>query len=197
MSRVGIDDVHAFWFGDTSEDRTPLWFGSGAAFDHTCTVRFADTLQALGRGDLNDWLDTPRGTVAWIVLADQISRNVHRGTADAFARDPLARVITRHAITHHRDRQLGPFERAFLYMPLEHSEHLEDQDESVRQFAALVDVFPPEQRESGLRFLQFAEQHRDIIRRFGRFPHRNAVLGRESTAEELTYLEDGAARFGQ
>ena len=197
MPIVDVDEVHRFWFGAPGENRAGAWFASDPAFDHECRVRFADTLQALGRGDLNDWLDTPRGMVAWVILADQISRNVHRGSADAFARDHLSRLVTKHAIAHGRDRELGPFERAFLYMPLEHSEHLEDQDESVRLFTALVDAFPPEHVDQARRFVEFAEQHRNIIRRFARFPHRNAALGRTSTPEETAFLEAGATRFGQ
>lgn len=197
MACVSADDVLAFWFGDADEDRSALWFGSGAGFDHTCRVRFADTLQALGRGDLNEWLDSADGMVAWVILADQIMRNVHRGTADAFVRDPVARLVTKHALAHGRDRDLGPFRRAFLYMPLEHSEHIEDQDESVRLFTRLVDAFPADQRDCGRRFLAFAESHRDLIRRFGRFPHRNAALGRASTADEIAWLGSGGERFGQ
>lgn len=197
MPEVGANDVHSFWFGTGDEDRSDVWFRSDPAFDHTCRTRFADALRALGRGDLNHWLDTPRGAVSWVVLADQITRNVHRGSADAFSNDAAARHVVKHMLARGTDLSLRPFERVFLYMPLEHSEDLDDQDECVRQFTSLVDSFPAEQREKALGFLDYAKQHHEIIRRFGRFPHRNDVMGRASTAEELAYLEGGATRFGQ
>ena len=197
MSALDPEALLAFWFETPGSDRSAVWFGSDRSFDHACRARFGDALQALGRGDLNHWLDSTRGTLAFVVLADQIARNVNRGSADAFAHDPVARVVAKHAIRDGRDAELEPFERAFLYLPLQHSEALEDQDTSVTLFRNLAAVFPEHLRERALAFVDFAEQHRDIIVRFGRFPHRNAALGRLSTEDELAYLESDGARFGQ
>jgi len=197
MEEISIEDVLTFWFGTTGEDRTETWFKANPAFDHACQAHFADALRTLGRGIYNGWATSPRGALAWVILADQVSRNVHRGTADAFALDSSARAVAKQAIARGDDRDLAPLERVFLYLPLEHSESLADQDECVRLFADLIEAFPEASRERGREYLMHAEQHRELIRRFGRFPHRNAALGRRSTPEELAYLEAEAQRFGQ
>ena len=127
---------------------------------------------------------TPRGTLALIILLDQFSRNLHRGSSEAFAADAKARQIARAAVAHGLDLQFGPVERLFLYLPFEHSEDLADQDEAVRLFETLDE----EQRD-------WARRHRDVIVRFGRFPRRNAALGRISTQEEEAYLAEPGAGF--
>jgi len=181
------DDVLAFWFGDGPPARREAWFKKDPAFDSSCAA-FADALAAAKRGALDHWADTPRGALAQVILLDQLSRNLHRGSPEAFAADAQARAVVRRAVTQGFDQAVGPVERMFFYLPFEHSEDLADQDESVRLFTAL-------HAELGGDTLGYAERHRDVIRRFGRFPHRNAVLGRSSTEAEAAYLAESGAGF--
>lgn len=185
---IGPDDVLDFWFAGNPCQHREVWFKKNADFDSAC-AGFADALVAAKRGELDHWADTPRGALALIILLDQVSRNLHRGSPDAFAADARARELARHAVARGFDQEVGPVERIFFYLPFEHSEDLADQKESVRLFAAL-------QAELGGETLDSAERHCDVIRRFGRFPHRNAVLGRANTAEEEAYLAEFGAGFG-
>ncbi len=177
------EDVLAFWFAGDPATQRDVWFEKDVAFDTACT-RFAGALLAAKAGALDHWAATPRGTLALLILLDQFSRNLHRGSAEAFAADAKARQVARVAIAMGFDQQVGPVERIFMYLPLEHSEVLADQDEAVRLFATL-----------GEELRGYAEKHRDVIRRFGRFPHRNAALGRKNTAEEEAYLLEPGAGF--
>lgn len=184
------DEVLAFWFeGDASLFREK-WFKADPAFDATCRHTFGAALDAARAGAFDSWTATPRGTLALLVLLDQFSRNIHRGTPLAFAADPKARRIAAAAVERGDDRALGPFERGFLYLPFEHSEDLADQDRSVELFESLRGTY-----ESADRAIEYAERHRDVILRFGRFPHRNAILGRESTPDEVAYLAEPDAGF--
>ncbi|MEM8768108.1 MAG: DUF924 family protein [Pseudomonadota bacterium] len=190
-----------FWFGSLSDgfaddDHRARWFGGGNTFDEDCRASFASLAEDAADGRLTDWLDTPRSCLAFILLTDQIPRNIHRGSALAFAADGAALNAARVAIEAGFDRSLGYDERCFLYLPFEHSENLINQHTCVGLFTALRDETPPGARHLTGNYLRHAQQHRDIIRRFGRFPHRNAVLGRASTSEELAYLET-ASGFGQ
>lgn len=179
---IAPDDVLDFWFaGDCTQYRS-AWFEQEAAFDAECAC-FADALRAAKAGAFDHWAETARGMLALIVLLDQFSRNLHRGSPDSFAADAQARALARDAVARGFDRLLHPVERSFVYLPFEHSEDLADQDEFVRLFEAM-------RLALGDSTVEYAYRHRDLIRRFGRFPHRNAVLGRPSTAEELRYLED-------
>ena len=184
---ITAEEVLAFWFAGDPSARRKVWFEKDAGFDAEC-ARFAEALSAAKQGELDHWADTPRGALALVILLDQFSRNLFRGSPHAFAADPLARKQAGHAIARGFDRQLGPVERIFLYLPFEHSEDLPDQDESVRLFAAL-------HGELGGDTLDYAERHREVIRRFGRFPHRNAVLGRTNTPAEEAYLAQPGAGF--
>jgi uncharacterized protein (DUF924 family) len=177
------DDVLDFWFAGDPTAHRKEWFEKTAEFDAACT-RFAGGLRDAREGAFDHWTETPRGALALIILLDQFSRNLHRNSAEAFAADVKAREIARIAITRGIDRTLSELERMFVYLPFEHSENLADQDESVRLFTAL-----------GEEMTRYAEEHRDVIRRFGRFPHRNAALGRTSTPDELTYLTQPGAGF--
>lgn len=181
------DEVLHFWFAGDPAARRKVWFQKDAEFDTSCT-KFADALRDARAGALDHWADTPRGALALIILLDQFSRNLHRDSPEAFAADAKARDIARAAVTKGLDGSLGPVERMFVYLPFEHSEHLADQDESVRLFEAL-------RGSLGDDTVKYAEDHRDVIRRFGRFPHRNAALGRTSTADELAYLAEPGAGF--
>ena len=177
------DEVLDFWFAGDPDTHRKKWFKKTAEFDAACTS-FADGWRDARRGTFDHWTETTRGTLALIILLDQFSRNLHRNSPEAFAADAKAREIARTALTRGIDRMLGQVERMFVYLPFEHSEDLADQDHSVRLFTAL-----------GEEMARYAEEHRDVIRRFGRFPHRNAALGRACTPDELAYLAQPGAGF--
>ncbi|MFQ5761239.1 MAG: DUF924 family protein, partial [Acidiferrobacterales bacterium] len=148
-------------------------------------------------GQLTSWEQHPRGRLALIVLLDQFSRNIYRGTAQAFAQDELALSLCLQGIDIGHDLALRPIERTFHYLPMEHAESLEMQDKSVQHRRQLVASLPPAMAKKSQFSLDLAISHRDIIARFGRFPHRNRLLGRVSTAAEREYLSQGGATFGQ
>ena len=180
-------DVLAFWFGSDPTVQRTQWFEEAAAFDAAC-VDLANARDLAKAGAFDDWADTPHGGLALLILLDQLSRNLHRGSAEAFAADAKARTIARAMIARGFDQALTPVERMFVYLPFEHSEDLADQDTSVRLFEVLDATLSEKTLDHALR-------HRDVIRRFGRFPHRNAALGRASTADELAYLAEPGAGF--
>ena len=190
-----------FWFGELDADGMPApavmrrWFESDAGFDAEVRERFGPDLERVD--ELGGWEASPAGALALVVLTDQLSRNIHRGSAAAFDRDGLARAVARRAIDAGHERALRPIERVFLYLPFEHAEDLELQEECVRRFRALAEEVPEGLRDTFADFVHHAENHRDVIARFGRFPHRNAVLGRADTDAEREYLESGGARWGQ
>jgi uncharacterized protein (DUF924 family) len=146
-------------------------------------------------GKLEPWSRTPHGRLSLIILIDQFSRNIFRDDPRAFAHDPLARRWCEEGLKANADYALRPVERVFFYMPLQHSEARADQDLSVALFRSLRDGAADAEREAFTNFLGFADRHRSIINRFGRFPHRNAVLGRDSTSEELAFLKQPGASF--
>ena len=180
---VTPDTILAFWFAPEMNKR---WFRSTEALDTEIRDRFEPTWRAAADGRLHDWAHSADGALALVIVLDQFPLNMYRDTARSFATEAEAIRVTRDALRHGLDRQLPGARKAFLYMPLMHSEELVDQDESVRLFAA-----------AGLSDnLRFARHHRELIRRFGRFPHRNAILGRDSTPEELEYLASKSAFTG-
>lgn len=196
-----IDAVLEFWFGPLQSGfATPAnrkrWFTPDPAFDRGIAVQFGELLDAAAAGELDAWLDESRGRLAFIIVTDQFSRQIHRGSARAFATDAIALKAARDGIERGHDRQLQFDERTFFYLPFEHSESSVDQDTSVALFAGLAGETPQPHRALADATLRFAQQHRAIVRRFGRFPHRNEPLGRVSTAEELEFLRS-ASRFGQ
>jgi uncharacterized protein (DUF924 family) len=178
-----LEEVLGFWF---AAGREAQWFEVSEAFDGEVRRALLPHLEAARLGKYDSWRREPRGCVGLCVLFDQLPRNVFRGTPRAYASDDAARAVTRHALAQSFDRALVDVERMFLYLPLEHSEDLKDQQDCVRLMAGL---------EGGGEFLSYAEQHRDIIARFGRFPHRNAILGRESSEEELEFLKQPNSSF--
>ncbi|MEZ5502525.1 MAG: DUF924 family protein [Halioglobus sp.] len=188
-----IGEIHDFWFGELDAaglcvtDRNELWFGANAQTDATSRARFGPSLALALDGQLDSWAQSDRGLVALVVLLDQFPRNIHRGTAQAFAGDPQALALARDAIDSGRHRQLPAIHRVFIYLPLEHCEDLAVQARCVSLFEELAALTGQPQYAS---FLRYAVAHRDVIARFGRFPHRNALLGRHSTAAELAYLEE-------
>lgn len=177
------DEVLDFWFAGDHTTHRKEWFEKTAEFDAACT-RFADGLYDARAGAFDHWTATPRGALALIILLDQFPRNLHRNSTEAFSADAKARDVARTAVAHGFDQKLSAVERMFIYLPFEHSEDLEDQDYSVSLFTSL-----------GEETARYAADHRDVIRRFGRFPHRNAALGRASTPDELAYLAQPGAGF--
>ncbi|MEJ2761555.1 MAG: DUF924 domain-containing protein [Gammaproteobacteria bacterium] len=189
------------WFGNSGDDATVidrqsgLWWGKDEKVDADLRRRFGPLLQDLEAGRLADWKETPPGRLAAIILADQIPRNIHRGTPAAFRTDPLALSLALEGLDSGDHRRLSLLQRVFFYLPLEHAESLECQDLSVALFEELLEEAEEGLRRSFRSYLDFARRHRDIIRRFDRFPHRNRILGRESTAEELAFLEEPGSSF--
>lgn len=161
------------------------WFGADTEFDSAIRDRFEDTHLLAAKGGLAEWEETPQGALALLLLTDQFPRNLYRGSAHAFATDPLARGITDRALARGFDAQIGTELRMFFYLPFEHHEDAQSQARSVALFERLT-------AETGDRtILDYARLHQDLIARFGRFPHRNIVMGRTSTAEEAAYLAQG------
>lgn len=191
-----------FWFGDSSDPdnvktRGKLWFQATAEQDRAMRQRFGGLHDSAQRGDLEHWAASPRGRLALVLLLDQLTRNLYRGTASAFANDARALALSRKGNEQGFDARLNVVERAFWYMPFQHAEDLEVQRESVRLFAALLDDSPERFASFSKTTYAFAVLHCEIVEQFGRFPHRNNLLGRRSTAEESAYLEGGGHRFGQ
>jgi uncharacterized protein (DUF924 family) len=176
------DDIVTFWFSDEAK---PKWWVKEDAFDAAVRGRFAAALEAALAGALDGWAATPEGALALVILLDQVPRNSFRGTPGAFSGDEKALSVAKDAIARGLDAALPPDRRNFLYMPFQHSERLEDQESGMALFAA-NDV------ENGLSYMR---AHRDIVARFGRFPHRNAILGRASTPEELDFLQQPNSSF--
>jgi uncharacterized protein (DUF924 family) len=169
--------VLAFW----REAGPDNWFAKSDAFDAEIRKRFLATYEAAAAGKLGAWEDQPESALALVVVLDQFPRNMFRNDKRAFAADPLARQVADRAIGRGFDRDFPPAERSFFYLPFEHSEDLADQERCVALFKAMGDA----------ELLKWAELHADIIRRFGRFPHRNDILGRPNTAEEKSFLDGG------
>jgi uncharacterized protein (DUF924 family) len=203
MPIVTAADVHEFWFAGTEQNpaaaqaRTAWWFGGGEAVDQEIRDRFAGTVEAAGRGLLDGWSATPQGALALVLALDQFPRNIYRGMPAAFAFDAKAAATADAAITAGHLGELGPIERAFLYLPFQHAENLDAQTRSVALYEDLAATAEPGWRELLEVNLKYAREHRDIIARFGRFPHRNAILGRASQPEEEAFLAAGGPDFGQ
>jgi uncharacterized protein (DUF924 family) len=181
------EEVLTFWFADDPAAHRKVWFERDDAFDAACAT-LAAAREAAKSGALDHWADTPKGGLALLILLDQIPRNLFRGQAEAFATDAKAREVARAMIARGFDRVLTPVERGFVYLPFEHSEDLADQEEGLRLFIARH----ADRDDDGL---EYARRHRDVIKRFGRFPHRNAALGRTNTPEEKAYLAEPGAGF--
>lgn len=187
-----IGDILDFWFGELDErglsapERHPLWFRKSDDTDRRCRTQFGDTVEMALAGELVPWARSDSGLMALVLLLDQFPRNIYRNTPTAFAGDSRARELALAAIDSGRHTSLPAIHRVFLYLPLEHSENLGDQDRCVALLTGLADEVGVEQFHE---FARYAHAHRQVIAQFGRFPHRNAILGRESTAAELAYLE--------
>lgn len=196
------ESVLEFWFGDdldsaaAVEARARQWFEADAAFDDRIRERFSDLPARAQAGELDGWRGAARSSLALVLVLDQLPRNLHRDSARSFAYDPLAHEACVSAIAHGFDAQLEPLQAMFLYLPLEHAEDVESQRRCVSLLRALVARAPSELRPRFESFLDYGIRHQQVIERFGRFPHRNAVLGRTSTPAELSHLESGGDAFG-
>lgn len=189
-------DVLRAWFDtdDATAITTPLmdrWFKTDPALDDALRARFGAAIDDGARGDLAAWEETPAGALALVVLLDQFSRNVHRGSARTYAADPAALRLAERMVARGDDRRVAWLARSFVYLPFEHAESLPAQDRAVALFTALAAEAPEGLAALGANLLDYAHKHRAVIARFGRFPHRNAELGRESTAEERDFLAGG------
>ena len=190
------------WFGDEADDairakrQAPLWWGKNSETDALLSNRFGELAKAAAEGSLAHWADLPDGRLALILLLDQLPRNIHRGTPAAFVQDPLARDLCLKGLVLGADNALSPLARVFFYLPLEHAESREQQARSVALFEALAaeQTGTPAQ-ETFAGFADFARRHQVIIERFGRFPHRNDILGRTSTPEEAEFLQQPGSGF--
>jgi len=201
LSKSRVEEILDFWFGELSPDgpvsaaRRRLWFGGDEETDRLIGERFGRDLEAARRGDYDGWRDSPQGALALIVVLDQFPRNIYRGSAQAYASDAKALNLSLEGMAQGQDRFLAVAEKAFFYLPLEHAEESAMQRLSVAAFTRLWREAPVGGKKMAEGFLDFAIRHREIIERFGRFPHRNAVLGRPSTAEEEAFLREPGSSF--
>ena len=198
-----IDEILSFWFKEQElsapqiDRRMDTWFGEDPIFDHDIEKAFAVDIEKACSGELNHWAEEPRGRLALILLIDQFRRNIYRNTAKAFSMSKLALKLCVEGAMEKKDKGLTPIQKVFFYMPLQHAESAKVQAKSVELFARLAESVSPTYQETFLTIAQFAELHKDIIDQFGRFPHRNQLLGRENTPEEDEYLAGDSPDFGQ
>ncbi len=198
--RVDPKDILTFWFGEEplavpTGERLRFWFGGDPATDDLIRRHFGILPSQAAAGACDHWAATPRGRLALLLVLDQFPRNLFRDSAQAYAFDERARAVAAAGLEVGQDRGLSPAERAFFYLPFEHSEQLADQQRSVLLFETLRAEAPPGCEKICEGFLDYARRHLEIIQRFGRFPHRNQALGRLSTAEELTFLSQPGSSF--
>jgi uncharacterized protein (DUF924 family) len=195
------DELLGFWFGEATDDvevgqeQASLWWGKSAETDDLIAARFGQAASAAAAGTLDHWTGSPKGRLALILLLDQVPRVIHRGTQGAFAQDDKARRAAAKGLESGAERLLRPIERVFFYLPFEHSEDEQDQERSVALYKTLAAEVPEEWSGPFDGYLDFALRHKAIIDRFGRFPHRNPILGRESTLEEIEYLKEPGSGF--
>ncbi|MGE5649801.1 MAG: DUF924 family protein [Bacillota bacterium] len=193
--------IHAFWFGAETDDallaqeRARLWWAKDAATDREIERRFAACVDQAVAGALDGWAATPRGRLALILLTDQFPRNIYRGTPRSFAYDRYALAWCKQGLAAGVHHALRPIERVFFYLPLEHSEAADDQTQAVALFEELVAQAGATRQAAFDGFLDYARRHRDVIVRFGRFPHRNQILGRQSSPDELAFLRQPGSSF--
>ena len=186
-------EILEFWFGKPDDSdygkSRKVWFTKNPEFDQEVRSRFLPIYQQAAAGELDDWKASPQGCLALIILLDQFPRNMFRGQPQAFATDPQALAYAKHAVTNGFEQELLPIQRQFIYLPFEHSENLADQHQCIKLFSTLQDY--PE-CVSGV---DYAHRHLKVIERFGRFPHRNEILGRETTSEEAEFLHQPGSSF--
>jgi uncharacterized protein (DUF924 family) len=201
--QIRIDAVLGFWFeakelsAPQIDGRMDIWFGQDPVFDHEIEKEFARDIEQAAEGNLDHWAKEARGRLALILLLDQFRRNVYRNSAEAFSRDKQALKLCVEGAMEKKDKGLSPIERVFFYMPLQHAESRKVQQKSCDIYNKLAEAVSPTEKETFETIAQFAELHRDIIERFGRFPYRNSVLNRRNTAEEDEFLSGDNPTFGQ
>lgn len=190
---ANYDLVLKFWF----EELQPKdWFNGGDAVDALIEKRFGDLIEPAYKGELDRWLKSPKGVLALIIILDQFPRNLFRGTPQAFAYDDRALSLALDGISLGLDETLEPIQRVFYYLPLEHSEDIRVQDRSVERYARLAtQVWAEEDRSPFRNYLEYAWRHYSIIKRFGRYPHRNKILGRKSSKQEKAFLKEPGSSF--
>lgn len=189
---MNSQEILDFWF---QELEPKDWFNGGDRVDDLIRERFEQGIEKVYHGDLADWLSTPKGRLASIITLDQFPRNIYRRTPRSFGYDDKAVEWCLEGIEKGIDTELKPIERVFYYLPLEHSEKMEHQDLSLERFAHIVTTVKPEERQKFREFLHYAWRHYEIIKRFGRYPHRNDILGRESSDKEKNFLGQPGSSF--
>ena len=196
-----IEEILTFWFKEQNlsapqiDGRMDVWFGEDPVFDEEIASEFSGDVERASEGRLAHWAGEPRGRLALIILLDQFRRNIHRNTPEAFALDKAALKLCVEGAMEKKDKGLSPIERVFFYMPLQHAESRKVQEKSVQIYSKLAAAVSPTFKETFETVAQFAELHADIVQQFGRFPHRNAILGRDNTPEEAEYLAGDAPSF--
>lgn len=198
------DEVLAFWFGpdwntlpahQVAERQKKLWWSKHPDVDAECRTRFEALVQQAAANQLDDWTEVPQSMLALILLLDQMPRNIYRDTPQAFAFDELARQCCHLALAMGLDQALPPIARVFVYLPLEHAEDLDDQEYVVQLMRGLAKAASGEDKPAFDGYADYARRHHAVIERFGRFPHRNRILGRESTPEEVEFLKQPGSSF--
>lgn len=203
MSDPDIRQVLDFWFSGETHDSPQLdvrmdrWFDSDEKLDGQVRVQFAELIQMASDGELSDWKVSAEGRLALIIVIDQFRRNIYRGTACAFAKDTMALELCLEGIEAGCPKDLTPIQNLFLFMPMQHAESLEIQKKSLEIYLSLAEGVTDTMRETFMTTAQFAELHHDIVAEFGRFPHRNRMLGRLDTPAEARYLAGDSPSFGQ
>jgi uncharacterized protein (DUF924 family) len=196
-----IEDILHYWFGafptpySADNSKADMWFGNGAAYDAEIFISFGADYERAISGELDHWIDSWRGRLALIILLDQFSRHIHRGTAQAFAQDETAQALVIDGIGAGDDSRCHAVERSFFYMPLMHAEDIDKQDLAIRAYEQLVRDVPGQYRKAFEANLEFARAHHHVIEQFGRFPELNEILGREATKEEREFLATGKYQF--
>ena len=197
-----IDTVLDYWFGASGADgsldpaKKKMWFGDGRTYDAEIRKKFGALHERASRGELGaEWAATPRGRMALIILLDQMSRHIHRDTPRAFAQDAAAQKLALEGVDRKMDLELIPAQRSFFYLPFEHAEDIGLQRVGLRCFETLARAAAPSARKDYDSFYDYSRRHHDIIERFGRFPHRNAMLGRASTPAEIEFLKQPGSSF--
>ncbi|MGG6258756.1 DUF924 family protein [Stutzerimonas stutzeri] len=194
-------DLLHWWFGqgtsatEIAAEKQRLWFGYRPQQDAEARERFGALVEQALNGDLQGWAELPEGWLALVLLLDQLPRMIHRDTPRAFAGDERAQQLVRDGLAHGGDMLLSPIQRVFIYLVLEHAENLAVQDLAVAHFTALRDIAAEHEQALFRDFLDYAERHREVISRFGRFPHRNAILGRDSSDAEQSFLQQPGSSF--
>lgn len=190
-----------WWFGsadsasEVAAQRSALWFGYRAEQDAEVRERFGELCAQAMAGELQAWSEQADGWLALLLLLDQLPRMIHRGTPQAFAGDARAQEVVRQGLAQGLERELPAIRQVFVYLVLEHAEDLTSQDRAVERFTALLQACAEDERQLFAGYLDYAERHRQVVQRFARFPHRNAILGRSSTPQEQAFLQQPGSRF--